>query len=151
MKSIILWVCMALLFSGCGVNHHLKRANYHLRMAQAKGAKTRVDTVYKELEVIVPYAVYDTVIDRRFTHDTIYIKHTRYSVKIKYDTLLKREYVRVECKGDTIYVKVPVSVNTTIKEGDSRKWLGVGVVSFLVFLLMAIVVKRSLEKRTANK
>ena len=115
-----------LLFASCGANYHLKKANKHLRIAQMKGAKIVADTIYKTVPIITDRFVHDTTVVRTNTRDTLIIDHTKYQVRLKYDTITKTEWMQVECKPDTIYREVPVEVPITIKppnQGFNWWWL----------------------------
>lgn len=107
-------VLLCVLLMGCGANYHLKRSKYHLQMAIAKGAVITADTIFKEIPVVTERMVHDTVVRHTNRTDTLFIKHTKYSVKLKYDTIHKTQYVQVECKPDTILVRVPVKVETEV-------------------------------------
>lgn len=138
-------VVLAFLLISCGPAHHLKRANYHLRMAQAKGAVIKTDTIFKTIPIITETKVYDTLVKRESLTDTLFITTTRYSVKLKYDTILKKEFVQVQCKGDTIYKEVPVSVPITIEDPRQKwgkSWLIALTIAILLFLTVYHLTKK---------
>ncbi len=112
------YLLLLLILSSCvSTKRHLMLAKKHLLLAKAKGAKISVDTVYKTIPVITKTHVYDTVVIRETLTDTLVITNTKYSVKLKYDTITKKEYVQVICKKDTVFVNVPVKVVEEIKPG----------------------------------
>ena len=140
---IIILIMIGLL--SCGPAHHLKRSAYHLRMAIAKGAVIKTDTVIKEIQVITKEHHYDTLVDIQNIWDTVFIRNTKYSVKLKYDTIRKTEYVNVVCKPDTIKINVPVKVETVITDPGARnvKWIiGAGLLGWLLLILLVVRSRR---------
>lgn len=140
-------ILLLAVMSGCGMDYHLRRANYHLRLAQAKGAIIKTDTIYKTVSYTVPTKVYDTVVVHDRNTDTLFITNTKYSVKLKYDTITHNQYVRVECKGDTVFIKVPVSVPITIEDPKriSKEWIFIGI--FFLLLLIAFIYQSLRSKK----
>ncbi len=128
------YLLLLLILSSCGPAYHLKKAKKHLLLAEAKGAKITTDTVYKTIPVITKTHVYDTVVIRETLTDTLVITNTKYSVKLKYDTITKKEYVQVICKQDTVFVKVPVKIEKEIKPGFQ---IPTGFWWVLIFFLIA--------------
>lgn len=129
-------LCCTLL--SCGSNYHLKRSKYHLSQAIAKGAVIKSDTVFKDIEVITQLKVYDTLVRVDQRVDTLFIRNTKYSVKLKYDTISKTQYVQLECKPDTIRIKVPVQVATVITPYNLPKWIYIaGILAILIILILS--------------
>lgn len=137
MKNALIIIAL-LTITGCGMDYHLRKANYHLRLAQAKGAVIKTDTIYKEVPVYTETKVYDTVVMRHNTTDTLFINTTKYSVKLKYDTITRTQYVRVECKADTVMVTVPVSVPITIEDPFNPYKLWPWIVLIVIALVGAL-------------
>lgn len=135
-------IFIALICLSCGANYHLKKANKHLRIAQMKGAKIVPDTIYKTVPIVTDRFVHDTVVSRVNTLDTLIINHTRYRVKLKYDTVTLTEFVEVECKPDTIYREVPVQVPITIKPNQGFQWWWIVAVLVVVAIAVGLIKKR---------
>lgn len=106
---------LAFLLSSCGVNHHLRKAEKHLRKAEALGAKVKADTLWRTLEIPVPVIEFDTVLRVDHFRDTITVQNDKVVTRLKYDTITKMMYMSSECTPDTIKIKVPVIVNKEIK------------------------------------
>lgn len=106
---------ISLILSGCS-------ASWHLKQAIRKGANVGVDTVYKEVKVIVPEVQTDTVFTSE-VGDTVYIEKEQ--LKIKY-LKLKGDSVYIEgkCDTDTIIQKVPYTVTKHIEAPPDKglKW-----------------------------
>lgn len=117
-KALFLALCCIL--AGCGPSYHLKRAKYHQARAIAKGAVVTVDTVYKEIKVLVPSVKVDTVFHD--VHDTVTIEKER--IRIRYVKLPGDSvYIEGECKADTVKVEVPCPQNVTISAPEPViKW-----------------------------
>lgn len=128
-----------ILCVSCGPSHHLRRADYHIRMAKAKGAEIKTDTIYKTVPIFTETKVYDTVVKSERYYDTIKIDNIKWSVRLKYDTVMKTQFVTVECKGDTIYKEVPVSVPVTITpKRNNAPWFIIIIVILSIFLFLEI-------------
>jgi len=131
-------ILITLVTTGCGMDYHLRKANFHLRLAQARGAVIKTDTIFKTIPVYTETKVYDTIVLRSSIIDTLFINTTKYSVKLKYDTISKTQYVRVECKADTIYIRVPVSVPITIEDPHKANRIWPWIVIFLLAIISAL-------------
>lgn len=130
---------IGLLLVSCGANYHLKRSKYHLAQAIAKGAEVKTDTVYKDVQVVTERVLHDTLVRRDVLHDTLVIKHTKYQVRLKYDTLTRTEYVQVDCKPDTVTVRVPVKVETKITPYNlPMSVYAMGLVFILIIIALII-------------
>lgn len=134
-KNLIL---LLILLSACSSSWHLKQAERHLRKAEQSGAQVRVDTVYKEIQVIVPEVRVDTLIKQVDFRDTITFYKDKFHVKVKIDTLLKSVYIEGKCESDTVKIEVPVTVTKEIKSGWPKWWLlvaalaGAGIVAIFI-------------------
>lgn len=124
-KSALLWLlfilaALALSLCSCGANYHLRRSEYHLKEAIAKGALIQRDTVW--VEVAVPTIEYDTIVDHvtleKLLRDTITIETTKYRVKIKYDTVKQTLYHRVFVQPDS--VRTAQTINNTATAPKER-------------------------------
>jgi hypothetical protein len=91
---------------------------WHLKQAIKKGAKVTTDSVY--VDVITERTITDTValISEVTKHDTIFLTTAKWSTKtvIRKDTI----WQEVECKPDTITVKVPYE--TIIEAPQKHPW-----------------------------
>lgn len=112
--AILLLGVLALSFCSCSARWHLKRSEYHERMAIAKGAVIASDTVY--IETPVPVVKLDTFVQEITTenllYDTIRVETTRWKVKIKYDTGSNKLHVDAEAQPEP--VKAPATINKQI-------------------------------------
>lgn len=107
------FLLLALILCSCSANYHLRRAEYHLKKADLKGAITTADTVYKFIEIPVPAVSYDTVFQSE-ENDTVYISKDR--LKIKYVNLPGDSvFIEGKCEPDTIIQKVPITITKEIK------------------------------------
>jgi hypothetical protein len=111
----LLPVLLIISLSGCGINHHLRKAKKHLKKAEIKGAIINRDTVFKTITVHTPKIEIDTVFSVDHFRDTITIEKDKVVTRLKIDTVTKEIFVSTECPPDTIEVRVPVSVKTNIK------------------------------------
>ena len=131
-------IIIFLLFS-CGSAYHLRRAAYHVRKAEEKGATWKRDTVYQKIEVVRPEIRTDTVFQTK-VGDTVVIEKDR--LKVVYVRLPGDSvFIKGECKTDTVRIEVPTVVNNEIKAAPPKvKWwqwllIGMGVSLILVFLM----------------
>jgi hypothetical protein len=136
--SLVFWVALLLILTSCGANYHAQRAKHHINKAKEKGAMISVDTVYKEVDIIVPKREYITQVEYKTLHDTIRIENTEVKVKLRVDTVSKTVFVHAECKPDTVTVTVKVPCEQ-VKTGKSV-WHFVGYGALL--LLLGLVVGR---------
>lgn len=100
--TLILLAVIAGLLTSCSSRHHLRKMDYHKRMALAKGAVIKTDTVVQVVEFVIPEVVHDT---------TIVVKEgeTKTIEKEKVVTVVRR------LKGDTIRITQTVKADTVIK------------------------------------
>lgn len=114
-KAIIL-ASLIILTASCGPNYHLKRSQYHKRMAIAKGAEIKSDTVYTDRVVITPgdsTTIFIPVTKLKDSLVTVYQDRVKISYRTIHDTLR----FHVECPPDTLKISVPIAVHETIKCG----------------------------------
>lgn len=122
------YLLILILLSSCS-------ANWHLTQAKKKGVNLKVDTVYKTVEVVTERYQTDTLLQVQNIHDTIRFENERVKWRTKYDTINKTVFVDVECKPDTIKVKVPISVTTEVKAEKRIPWWVYAIGLILCFLV----------------
>jgi hypothetical protein len=128
--SIIL---LTLFLLSCGPASKLRRAERLISKAEEKGATWRVDTVYTQVPVIVSQVKKDTVFES-LPGDTVVIEKER--LKVKYVKLPGDSvFIEGECKADTVYKEVPVTVTKTIEAKGGIKWYWLVVVAFVALLI----------------
>lgn len=130
------------ILSSCGVNYNLRRMAYHKRMAIAKGAEFKTDTVFADrVEIIPGDSTVVTLPGKTVIRDTT-IYQDRIKIRIQRDTVTER--IQVECPGDTIRIRVPVAVTETLcpPPDNKWKWISGGLFLFLLVLLLGIARKR---------
>lgn len=105
-------ISIALTLCACGPAFHLKRAEYHLKKAEIKGAEIKLDTIYKFIKIEVPMVSHDTIFESA-DNDTVYISKDK--LKIKYVNLPGDSvFIEGKCEADTVILKVPVTVTKNI-------------------------------------
>jgi hypothetical protein len=134
--SLLFWMILLGCIS-CQSNYHLKRARYHIAMAQAKGSQFHSDTLFKTIEIPIPEIHKDTIF-KSGVGDTVVIEKDKLKivyVKLKGDSV----FIEGECKADTIYKEVITKVNQSICPPQKEfKWwwlliaAGVGALVILI-------------------
>lgn len=120
---VVAYLFAALLFSSCStswkITRHLRKAETHIRKAEALGAVWKRDTAWVAIEIPVPVVRADTVVITN-PQDTVILERERLRVQVvrHYDTLT----VEAECKADTIEVEVPVVVEKEIEMPPGKRW-----------------------------
>jgi hypothetical protein len=110
MKFRIIALC--LILAGCGPSFHLRRANYHLKKAELKGALIKPDTVFVEKKVFIPEVQTDTIFESK-EGDTVFISKDR--LKLKYVNLPGDSvFIEGKCESDTVTVTVPITITKNI-------------------------------------
>lgn len=125
-----------IVLTSCGPSYHLRRAAYHKRMAIAKGAEIKKDTVWWERAVIIKG---DTVTktlpgSNTIILDTVFLQGP-IKIRVKRDTI--KESIFVECPPDTVKIRVPVTITETIKAPPSlidRYWWVLAILIILAFV-----------------
>lgn len=115
-KPLILALCALILLGGCSssfkAQRHLRKAKAHILKAEALGAVWHTDTIYKQIQVVVPEIKKDTIF-KAVLGDTVTIEKER--LKIKYVRLAGDSvFIEGTCKADTVYKEVPVVINKSI-------------------------------------
>lgn len=136
MKILLYSITLSIIFSSCGVNYNLRRMAYHKRMAIAKGAEFKADTVFTDRVIITPGDSTTVFVPVKQVKDSLI---TVYQDRIKIQYRLKMDTIRfhVECPSDTVTVRVPVTITETLcPPPDNRfKWIaGVLAVILAVFI-----------------
>ncbi len=131
---------LIMLLSSCGANYNLRRMAYHKRMAIAKGAEIKSDTVFTDRVYITPgdsTTVFLPGPRVTIIRDTT-IYQDRIKIRIRRDTI--RETIQVECPPDTVKIRVPVAVNETLcpPPDNKWKWIAGGLLIMLVALLLGV-------------
>lgn len=116
---LLILVLIAIGLSSCSeksrATRQLKRAERALKKAEMLGADISADTIWRTLEIPVPYVSTDTVFES-IEGDTVVIQQDR--LKIKYVNLPKDSvYIYGECEADTIYFDNPTTVYKEISSG----------------------------------
>lgn len=136
MTKALQTIAILLILSSCGVNYNLRRMAYHKRMAIAKGAEFKADTVFTDRVVITPGDSTTVFVPTHIRNDSlVYIYQDR--IKISYKTIHDTLRFHVECPPDTVVIKVPVSVTETLCPPPDNKWKYIaGVLALIVALVL---------------
>lgn len=134
---------LLLLLTSCGVNHNLRRMAYHKRMAIAKGAEFRADTVFTDRVVITPGDSTTVLVPVKEIRDslvTIYQDRIKIQYRVQHDTLR----INVKCPPDTVRIRVPVTVTETLcpPPDNKWKWISAGLLLLLAIVLAGIARRR---------
>lgn len=138
--TFVIFLILAWLLFSCGSAHHLRRAerlkkrmDEQIDKAIKKGADVKVDTIFKEIQVITKEVRTDTIFQDVQVGDTVTIEKEK--LKIKYVRLPGDSvFIEGECESDTIYVKTEVAVNTKYEAKPFMKWW-----QFVGWVLLALV------------
>lgn len=142
MNRLLIAILATFLLLGCSTtkraNKHLRKAKKHILMAESLGATWQTDTVYKNIEVIVPKVKTDTIFRNRDVGDTVTITKDR--LQIKYVKLAGDSvFIEGECKSDTIYKEVPITVTRTIHTPEKWKFSTFGLAFALLLVLVTLL------------
>lgn len=121
MRSAYIFLIMAgVIASGCmGPIAKLRKAKRLIREAEVAGVAWRVDTVFKEIPIIIPRIETDTLVQTLNFRDTVILVKDRLITKVKVNPVTKTVYISSKCDSVVIIKKVPVEVNRSIKVGYS--------------------------------
>jgi hypothetical protein len=144
-KSLSALLVALIMLSSCSdrarATWHLKRAQSHIRKAEALGAKSESDTVYVKKTVLVPEVRVDTIVQSK-VGDTIRIEKEK--LRIKYVKLPGDSvYVQGKCISDTVRISVPFTVTKEISvpyQPRFKWWLL--VISFLAGAVGYALIRR---------
>jgi hypothetical protein len=143
---LIVIAIVLMTLSSCGVNYHLRKSQKHLEKAIAKGVKIASDTTWKTLPVITPEIKFETTLKPVNVKDTLIArdKESGAATKVfihKTDTLIRSVFIQTTCGQDTVFIKVPVAVNTEISSPKDNKWKWIAMALGLV-LILGLILKR---------
>jgi hypothetical protein len=120
MKASYIFLIMAgVIASGCSPESKLRRARRLINEAEAAGITWRVDTVFKEIPIIIPRVETDTLVQTLNFRDTVFLVKDRLITKVKVNPITKTVYISSKCDSVVIIKRVPVEVNRSIKVGYS--------------------------------
>ena len=88
-------------------------AQWHVRQAIKKGAFVKSDTVYTDRVVITPGDSTTVFVPLTMVKDSL-ITVYQDRIKISYKTIHDTLRFHVECPPDSVFIRVPVSVNTEV-------------------------------------
>ncbi len=117
MTLIWRYFILAFILFGCSPNYYLKRAERATRKAIELGAKVKVDTVYKDVQLFLPETKHDTIVRYNTLKDTIRIETEKVKWKVKVNEVEKTVYLDGTIKRDTVKVNVPVQIIRNISSG----------------------------------
>jgi hypothetical protein len=118
--KLLPYIITIIALVSCGPAAKLRKAERLITQAEELGAKWRVDTVEKLVEIPIR-EVWEKNIYAAPIHDTIVMEKERLKVKV---VRLPGDSVYVEgkCAADTIIKKVPVTVTKTIEAKSNFPW-----------------------------
>lgn len=143
MKTYLPWLLLLIggIVVSCGPAAKLRRAEKLIKKAEEQGAVWHVDTVYQMTPIAIESVRVDSVIVA-LPGDTVTIEKDR--LKIKYVRLPGDSvFIEGECKGDTIYKAVPVTVTKSITAKGWLRWWHL-VIAFVVGAIIGKFVIRML-------
>lgn len=137
--TFILFSIILLLLFSCSptqkANKHLRKAKKHILKAESFGAKWQVDTVFKEVAVMVPQIERDTIF-RSEVGDTVLITKDR--LQVRYVRLAGDSvFIEGKCLADTVYKTVPITVTRNIATPDKWKTPAIALALILVVIIAA--------------
>jgi len=150
MKYITIILAAALL-SSCSIFESTLQTDKR-RVAKASKRSPQIfqtDTVYKTLEVAVPYAHIDTVLNVQWFTDTISYTDTftKENERVKIQIIRIKDTVKVsgECKPDTVRIETPIAINTEV---DARMKMTLMQKGFLLagILILSLTLLRLWRK-----
>jgi hypothetical protein len=131
----LLTAIIALLFilfycSSCGPSYHLKRAQYHIKKAEGKGAVWSRDTLFKKLKFTVPginvkfkTQILSTDKPMIFVKDSV--RTEVIFIKGK-DGRIDSVAVNTDCPPQTVEKDVATAINNKLESGHSF-WYDIGI------------------------
>jgi hypothetical protein len=112
-------IIFCVLFSSCTPAAKLRRAKKLISQAEASGLTWKSDTVFKNIEIIMPEVKFDTIIQHVDFRDTILITKDRIITRVKINTVERDVFVETKCPEKIVVKKVPYTVTREIKVGYS--------------------------------
>lgn len=137
MKAPLLWLAAVILVS-CSPSAKLRRAKRLISEAEAAGVNWKVDTVFKEIPIIIPRVETDTLVQTLNFRDTIFLVKDRLITKVKVNPETKTVYITSKCDSVMVIKRVPVEVTREIKVGYST--MGVVWRAAVASLILAAIV-----------
>lgn len=140
--TFILFILLILALFSCSstqrANRHLRKAKMHILKAESFGAKWQVDTVFKEVAVVVPQVKTDTIF-KSTVGDTVTLVKDR--LEVKYVRLAGDSvFIEGTCLADTIYKEVPITITRQIHTPDKWKTPALSLAGILILIIGAILV-----------
>ena len=135
------YLLLCFLLISCGPASKLRRAEKLIKKAELQGATWYVDTVFKEVPVILKEIRVDTLISVR-AGDTVVLQKDRLQVKyvrLRGDTV----FVDAACLPDTVKIEVPVTVTKVIDAKCNPWWwyLVAGLIGSAIMLFIFLLAK----------
>jgi hypothetical protein len=130
MKTATILLFSACLLSSCS-------AKWHLKQAEKKGAITKTDTVFTDIPVFIEEVKRDSIFFS-LPGDPVRIERDRLRVtyvRLPGDSV----YIEGECKADTIFQEVPVTITNTIEAPSKIKWWWLLIACFVGAGLIAVI------------
>lgn len=125
---------MAIIFSSCGCNYHLKRAEKKCGYSTSTEVVTFHDTIYTER------VVRDTLFSFTNSSDTVVLKQSNMQIKYYYNSHDSTVYIKGECKTDTIYKDRIVTVNTKTLEFSVSDWIRNNLIWIIILLIVSALI-----------
>ena len=145
--KFIYFVIISTILYNCSARWHLKQSQRHERIAVEKGATVNIDTVFKEIEVLVPELKVDTVVNYITLNDTIFVhdKTTGIKTKIKIDTITKTANVQTKVEKKIIVKEVPYTVTKVVECPPCRispiKLVLISIGTFILGVVVGFIVR----------
>jgi hypothetical protein len=128
----------AVILASCSPSAKLRRAKRLISEAEAAGVNWKVDTVFKEMPIIIPRVETDTLVQTLNFRDTVFLVKDRLITKVKVNPITKTVYISSKCDSVVIIKRVPVEVTREIRVGYST--MGVVWRAGVTGLILAAVV-----------
>jgi hypothetical protein len=115
----LLYIILLLLLASCGQRFHVKRAEFHLRKAQEKGAQVNIDTLVKINKITLKGLKVEFTPKPITLNDTIYFSKEKVVTKVvlKHDSI----FVETNCP-DTVFHFKERTITKTIT-AINKSWL----------------------------
>lgn len=132
-----LYLLIAVIVTGCSSAAKVRRAK---RLLESSGVNWQTDTVYQDIQVMVPQVRVDTFLRHVNFTDTITVIRDKVVTKVKVNTVEHTVYVYTDCPERIVTKLVPVIVNKEIKVSDGR-WKNItdGLTGAGILLLVLIL------------
>jgi hypothetical protein len=117
----LLYIILLLLLASCGQRFHVKRAEFHLRKAQEKGAQVNIDTLVKINKITLKGLKVEFTPKPITLNDTIYFSKEKVVTKVvlKHDSI----FVETNCPDTVFHFKTHTITKTvTAVKSTWLKW-----------------------------